>query len=145
MVSEWAKELLSKMLDGWWVSGVDTTLTDMTTRAPAVPENVWNTERNVKQNMAQNRVTNWYKQCAKFALLEALFQVVVLDRQAKVWLRPLSPLHPFFSKLARYSSRINLGQWTVSTKAFMASSYWSSSGIVCGRALSWKVSSWVLR
>ena len=38
MVSKWAKELLSKMLDRYGVSGVDTPLTDMTTRVPAVPK-----------------------------------------------------------------------------------------------------------
>ena len=32
------------------------------------------TEKNLKQKIAQNQVTNWYKQYAKVALLEALLQ-----------------------------------------------------------------------
>ena len=30
--------------------------------------------KNLKQKIAQNRVTNWYKQYAKIALIEALLQ-----------------------------------------------------------------------
>ena len=32
------------------------------------------TEKNLEQKIAQNQVTNWYKQYAKVALLEALLQ-----------------------------------------------------------------------